>query len=362
MNNSQTHTYRHWLLPIRVVLLALALASIAFLIRPAAAANLGEVTTPAVSSGWTPLQFAVWSPVQVFDENRDVYGLRTSLFYGRNRDIYGIDLSLFANSADDIYGLSILVFGNELLFACNFGGWTFGQQRVPNIHGIQIGGGAGAGFILYPLPIFAVAGLVTKAGNVDGAQISLIGNHANKVRGLQIAGLGNYADKVGGIQIAVLGNYAESDMTGLQLAVIGSKAKGIGKVFQIAVLGNETDGDYGGFQLGLGGSKNFGDYTGLSLGLVHNTYGHMRGYQMSVLLNIAGQLDGAQTSAIFNMVRGDGEGLQLGAINISDRMKGVQLGAINYSRQFTGIQIGGMNIITEGMLPFMIGINVGMTF
>ena len=333
-------------MPTRIVLLALAW--IVTLAHPLSAANTEEEAPAVASSGWTPFQFAVWHPAQVFDENTDVYGLRTSLFYGRNRDIYGIDFSLFSNGADDIYGLSILAFGNELLFASNLGEWILGQRRLPNIHGFQIGGGAGAGFIIYPYPIGAIAALVTKAGNVDGAQISLLGNHANKVRGIQIAGIGNYA---------------ESDSTSLQIAGIGNKAKGQGTAIQLGGIGNATEGDYEGLQLGLFGTDNEGDYAGLSLGLYgHYTCGHMRGYQMGGLGNIAGELDGVQTSAIFNRVRGDGEGLQIGLLNISDRMKGVQIGAINYSRQFTGIQIGGMNIIKEGTVPFMLGINASSSF
>ena len=240
--------------------------------------NEGKLTE---SSGWTPLQFAVWHPVQVFDENTDVYGLRTSLFYGRNRDIYGIDFSLFSNAADDIYGLSIQVFGNKLhhgIFPFTY--WSLEQKRVPNIHGIQIGGGAaGAIGILFPFPIGYYAAISTKAGNVDGAQISLIGNSALKVRGIQLAGIANYA---------------ESDLTGLQIAAIGNQANGEGVALQIGGIGNLTEGDYGGLQLGLFGNHNEGDYAGLQLsGLLGNeTCGRMRGFQMNGLWNTAGDMDG----------------------------------------------------------------------
>jgi len=63
--------------------------------------------------GWTPYQFALWNPVQIFGKTRDVYGLRTSIFYGKNRDVYGLDISLFTNSSRNVYGISILGFGNE---------------------------------------------------------------------------------------------------------------------------------------------------------------------------------------------------------------------------------------------------------
>lgn len=344
MNNSQTHAYKHWLLPSGVVWLVIVLVFV--ITRPAFAANTEETPPSAASSGWTPFQFAVWHPVQVFDENTDVYGLRTSLFYGRNRNIYGIDFSLFSNDADDIYGLSILVFGNKLHHGIYpFTYWSLDQKRVPNIHGIQIGGNAvGAIGLILPFPIGYYAAISTRAGDVDGAQISLLGNSARKVRGIQLAGIANYA---------------ESDLTGLQIAAIGNKAKGEGVAFQIGGIGNLAEGDYGGFQLGLFGNYNKGDYAGLQFsGLLGNeTSGRMSGFQMNGLWNTAGDMDGVQLSSIFNRVRQDGEGVQIGLLNISGSMKGLQIGAINYCRRMTGVQIGGVNIIKESPLPFFPIIN-----
>lgn len=46
------------------------------------------------TGGWTPFQLSILNPVQLFGEDRDVYGLRTSIFYGKSRDIYGLDLGL----------------------------------------------------------------------------------------------------------------------------------------------------------------------------------------------------------------------------------------------------------------------------
>ena len=343
MNNVQTYVYRLWLLPSRVVWVALMLIFV--FTYPASAANPEETTPSAASSGWTPFQLSVWHPVQVFDENNDVYGLRTSLFYGSNRDIYGIDFSLFSNAADDIYGLSITAFGNQLHHGIfPFIHWSLDQKRVPNIHGIQIGGNL-AGYIglIMPFPIGYYVALTTKAGNVDGVQISLVGNSARKVRGIQLAGIINYA---------------ESDLTGLQIAAIGSKAKGKGVAFQIGGIGNLTEGDYGGLQLGLFINLNDGDYAGLQLSALGNeTGGQMSGFQINGLWNTATDMDGVQLSGIFNRVREDGKAVQIGLLNISGRMKGVQIGAINYCRQMAGIQIGGLNIIKESSLPFFPVIN-----
>lgn len=304
----------------------------------------------SLRTGWTPFQFSVWVPLQLFDETRDVYGLRTSLFHGENRKVHGIDISLFANSADDVYGVSILVFGNEAFFTSTFSGWTsVSQERAPNIHGVQIAGGMGAGIMLLPWPLFAVAAVGVRAGDVNGAQVSLIANNADRVRGVQIAGLVNTA---------------QTGMTGLQLSGAGNKAKGHGRAVQIgALIGNETAGRFGGLQLGLMGSDNAGDYTGLSFGVFgHRTKGHMRGWQISGIGNVSGPLDGAQTSGLFNRARSDGRGLQLGALNFCDRITGVQIGALNYARTMTGIQIGALNIIRESSVPIMVGVNARLSF
>ena len=57
--------------------------------------------------GWTPLQLSIWTPVQLFGEKRDIYGLRTSIFNGKNRDIYGLALDVFTGGARNIYGFQI---------------------------------------------------------------------------------------------------------------------------------------------------------------------------------------------------------------------------------------------------------------
>ncbi|HQO41156.1 MAG TPA: hypothetical protein PK986_11850, partial [Spirochaetota bacterium] len=50
-------------------------------------------------SEWTPLQLALFNPVQIFDEKCNVYGLRLNLIYGVNSDLYGIDIGM-VNKAD----------------------------------------------------------------------------------------------------------------------------------------------------------------------------------------------------------------------------------------------------------------------
>lgn len=261
--------------------------------------------TPAIAEpyGWTPFQLAIWHPIQLFSDRRDVNGLRMSLFYGRNRIVRGLDFSLFSNSADEVYGVSILGIGNDFYHGIVpfYPGWNISQKRVPDIHGLQIGGGA-IGFIgfLLPFPFGYYVLCFTKAKDVSGAQISVVGNYANKVKGLQISGFGNMA---------------ESDVSGFQLA-----------------------------------------------GLLNSTAKDISGFQISTIVNIANKMRGLQTTGFFNGVGSDISGIQIGLINTSDRMKGIKIGVFNYSRRMTGVEIGLLNVISQGALPFMLGINCSMTF
>lgn len=158
---------------------------------------------------WTPFQLSLWNPVQLFGEQRDVYGLRLNILYGKNRDVYGLDLGI-GNRSHNIYGIQV---GYVNLFD-------------GNVWGIQIGG-------------------------------------------------------------ANLRGWFESEI--------------------------KTN-----------------DVTGIQIGGVNEAH--------------------------------DLTGFQLGAVNIAERVKGVQIGVVNYCKQMTGIQIGGINVITEGALPFFLGINASTSF
>lgn len=304
-------------------------------------------------SGWTPLQFAVWHPVQLFDENTDVYGVRTSLFYGKNRDVYGLDLSLFANKAQNVYGVSILVFGNELYHGfLPFDNWHHDATDTGNVTGIQIGGGLGGAIgILLPYPIIYYAGLTTHARDMTGLQLSLFGSRARRLKGLQAAGLLTVADE---------------QANGMQFSLLSNKAGGTGTCWQIALGCNETGEEYSGLKLALGANYAQGDYSGIQMfPLVGNIVrGKSSGIQLSLLHNKSESLRGLQFAGLFNHTGNPygpeegSSGIQIGAFNVvNGDMKGVQVGAFNYCKQMTGIQIGALNIIREGQIPVLLGIN-----
>jgi len=59
----------------------------------------------------TPLQLAIWNPVQLVPEDWDVYGLRLSLLHGKNDHVYGLDAG-FENFATEMNGIQVALAGN----------------------------------------------------------------------------------------------------------------------------------------------------------------------------------------------------------------------------------------------------------
>lgn len=51
-----------------------------------------------------PIQISLWNPVQIFDSETSIYGVRISIFYGVNQDVYGLDFGLVNKLKGDIKG------------------------------------------------------------------------------------------------------------------------------------------------------------------------------------------------------------------------------------------------------------------
>lgn len=95
-----------------------------------------------------------------------------------------------------------------------------------------------------------------------------------------------------------------------------------------------------------------GDQTGLSYGLASYVQGAFVGWQDNAV-NIADKSFLGLQSGGFNRSQ-DGHGVQVGWLNVTDRMSGLQLGLVNYTRVMTkGLQIGVGNVIREGKIPFL---------
>jgi hypothetical protein len=160
----------------------------------------------AYAEGWTPVQVSLWNPVQLFSENKDVYGFRLNLLYGKNQNLSGIDFGGY-NAVEGIQkGLQL-------------GFFNFSKDAR----------GADLGLLNYSFALKGIqAGLVNYSeADISGLQTGIIFNNTSLVRGFQVhAGiLGNSAvDVVGGqfdLSVPLLGfNYADS-VAGIQVDALG---------------------------------------------------------------------------------------------------------------------------------------------
>jgi hypothetical protein len=170
----------------RLVWLALLVLALGALPRGSAA------QPPETSRPWTPVQLALWDPIQVFGEGWSVAGLRLSLISGANHDVTGLDL----------LGIASLTRGDQT--------------------GLQIG--------LYEEVEGDLAGwqLAAFAADVDGRarglQTAALYNHAGEGTGVQLSGALNRTERMRGLQISLV-NWTE-DLEGVQIGLVNIHRNG----------------------------------------------------------------------------------------------------------------------------------------
>jgi len=155
------------------------------------------------------IQFALWPPIQMIDEDQDISGIRLG-FYGRNKNVSGLDFGVAHESTVDFGGVAIglvSLAGQDAsgLIWCAWTdakrdvyGWQSGiythaggdltgfQSGLISITDHDLGGGQAAVFSLSRGYMSGIQlGLWNQAGSVEGLQIGLI-NIAEKMYGLQI--------------------------------------------------------------------------------------------------------------------------------------------------------------------------------
>jgi len=143
---------------------------------------------------WTPMQVALWNPVQVVPDDWDVWGLGMNLFYGKNREVIGMDVGM-VNSTTGFEGLQFGIVNVVDGISISPSSVSYSTSRGMEIGSINLLG-----------------------GDFDGVQISAIGNFACRVRGIQASFVVNHADDMKGLQIGAV-NYATT-MTGVQIGII----------------------------------------------------------------------------------------------------------------------------------------------
>lgn len=365
--------------------------------------NLG---TPAekeswVSTGWTPLQLSLFNPVQIFEENDDVYGFRFNLLYGKNRNMFGLDLGIVNstrhfggfqvglwNETYDVYGFQIGLIGNVARGPGEIDPAVFKRYEDADqlIGSYKNFGGVGEIIKRISRLSLVLSPMILGRADVYGAQISLGFNSAGRVIGFQCCGifnsatgnvvgfqvglLYNFAEDVYGFQLAPIGLNRARDLYGIQLNVLGANlATGRSIGLQISILGNTAAelyglqlgffnlGGGGGIQIGFvnlgqpfggiqAGFMNRGGVNGISIGVINQHELPVNGIAIALENGGGGSLKGMQIALLENVTR-SAAGLQVAGLwnrNTGD-MYGLQVaGIFNNTDRLVGVQVGSINI------------------
>jgi hypothetical protein len=176
----------------------------------------------AAESAPTPVQLALWDPLQVFDNDRSVRGFRYSLLWGVNQDVSGLDISTVASRANgNVRGFQWPLFVNDV--SGDFIGVQTSALNIANggLTGLQLG----------------IFGADTRGGRMRGIQLGLIlGSFSKEVAGFQSSLIANSMTSGRGLQVGGIFNVAE-DMKGLQLGLINFNENGFLPVFPLFNFG-----------------------------------------------------------------------------------------------------------------------------
>jgi len=367
----------------------------------------------------TPLQLALLNPMQLFDQDYDVYGLRINLLYGSNTSVYGLDLGLFNDCVRDLYGIQAGIIGNMVSGVGSSGDGLLGVQIAGLFNyaesrasghgprGIQI-----AGICNYTpgaKGYFQAAGIFNLATDADftGVQVAGLMNIGVKsMTGLAIAGLVNHTTAgFAGIRAGGWGNYTEGDMAGVQIAgVINVTVRGSVSGLEAALICNASynehyrvdkptgDPTLRGIQLAGLFNDGHAMLTGAQITLGGNMAGYFAaapeagnsflqlaggfnycvrkftGAQVAGVLNLADSLSGVQVAGVANIIYGDsgsltgrregdlrGMQVSLGLNSTNLDVYGCQVGLINVADRVKGVQIGLVNIARR-----VYGVQIGL--
>lgn len=147
---------------------------------------LASSMTQAGETKATFFQYSIFSPIQLYPEDYDVYGLRLNLLYGENKSIYGVDLGGYSYTTGDFYGVQMAV------VVCARDG-DCSAVTGAGIANLSIGNDGG----------ISMAGFMNVAGGqYTGLQMACI-NHAQKFSGVQF-GAFNHCEDFKGFQFGLI--------------------------------------------------------------------------------------------------------------------------------------------------------------
>ncbi|MBX3131839.1 MAG: hypothetical protein KF689_00460 [Gemmatimonadaceae bacterium] len=305
----------------------------------------------------------VWSPYDGYLSGR-VVGAAIGLPITMAGDIHGVGVGVFGVGAeDDFRGIGLggigLGAGGSLrgLMLGGVGVGAGGSVRGAAVGGLGVGAGGDArGLMVGGLGAaaggsirgIAVAGLGAGAGgSVRGLTAAGLGAGAGgDIRGMTVAGLGAGAGgEIRGITVGGLGVGAGGRLRGISVAGLGVGAGGSIRGISVGGLGVGAGDDVtgvtvGGLGVGSGGTLRWVTLGGLGVGAPRIEgvasallVGAERTHGMVVAPALfrterGGQMTGASISTV-NAVRGMQQGLTIGLVNYTERLRGVQVGAIN---------------------------------
>lgn len=311
--------------------------------------------------------------------------------------VNGLALGLPLTAAGDIHGLSVGVAGVAAegdMRGAGIGGIGLGAGgTMRGIHVAGIGVGAGGdvrGLAAGGIGIGAggdirgiMAGGIGAAagGSIRGAAVGGIGAGAGgNVRGLMVGGIGAGAGgnvrgaAVGGIGVGAGGSIrgitaggigvgAGGTIRGLAAAGIGIGAGGGIRGISAAGIGVGAGGDIdgvtaAGIGVGSGGTLRWFTVAGLGIGAPR-----IEGFAAATVVGAERTQGVVIAPALFRTERGGRmTGTSISSINaIRGQQQGLSIGLVNYTRRLRGVQLGAINIVSErqGLGKVLPIINVG---
>lgn len=140
---------------------------------------IGLAAPAGADMGEKPIQVALFNPIQIFDEDTSVKGLRLNILYGVNRDMTGIDLGLANHNRGVFQGFQYGLIG---ITEGDFTGWqdnafNYTEGRFKGVQtGFYNGAGSARGFLW---------GAVNITDSMEGLQLGIF-NMTDRLDGLQI--------------------------------------------------------------------------------------------------------------------------------------------------------------------------------
>lgn len=122
----------------------------------------------AASAQDSPVQLALFDPVQIVPAGESISGLRLSLLYGRNLNMKGFDWGLVTRTTGNLTGVQWGLVG---MVDGDAKGWQYNLVSLTNgsFTGLQMGGYSSAGYING-----LQFSLINNTGTIKGIQLGLI--------------------------------------------------------------------------------------------------------------------------------------------------------------------------------------------